>query len=122
MVWLWAKITTGRVAETGKRPGSRGPAICALPDFPEFAQAVRYGVPGTHVARSRRLLSVRSLHRSQGQDAARTQVRSRAVASSLRYPSHGVPRREASGARSLIDCGGKPSLLMTFQDAIAIIR
>src|SRR5271157_3871792 len=60
MVWLWANITTAHVAKTGNRPqrrlvaktgnrpGSRGPAICSLPDFPEFAQAVRYGVPGTH--------------------------------------------------------------------------
>ena len=47
MVWLWADITTGHVAKTGNRPGSRGLAICSLPDFPAFAQAVRYGVPGT---------------------------------------------------------------------------
>jgi hypothetical protein len=38
------------VAKTGNQPGSRGPAICSLPDFPEFAQAVGYGVPGTWVA------------------------------------------------------------------------
>src|SRR5271165_5997976 len=61
MVWLWANITTAHVAKTGNRPqrrlvaktrnrpGSRGPAICSLPNFPEFAQAVRYGVPGTHL-------------------------------------------------------------------------
>ena len=39
--------STGHVAKTGNRPGSRGLAICSLPDFPAFAQAVRYGVPGT---------------------------------------------------------------------------
>src|SRR5271157_1845054 len=43
----WPQMSHWHDAKTGNRPGSRGPAICSLPDFPEFAQAVRYGVPGT---------------------------------------------------------------------------
>src|SRR5208337_1151763 len=40
-------VVQGTSRKPENRPGSRGLAICSLPDFPEFAQAVRYGVPGT---------------------------------------------------------------------------
>src|SRR5271157_3389883 len=36
--------------ENRKPAGPREAAICSLPDFPEFAQAVRYGVPGAPIA------------------------------------------------------------------------
>src|SRR5271166_2726417 len=43
-------LPQGTSRKPENRPGSRGLAICSLPDFPEFAQAVRYGVPGTQLA------------------------------------------------------------------------
>ena len=41
----------------------REPAICCLPDFPEFDQAVRYSVPGTLAAQ---LMSIEGAARWRG--------------------------------------------------------
>ena len=89
---------TSRKPETG--PAFRGLAICSLPDFPEFAQAVRYGVPGTR----RDLVKVRL--------ALRRVVRTLLDAAALTLPTK-VPSDSLGGIGTLQRTSDKSLFPMT---------